>query len=157
MQRRTFKYRLYPSREQSVALSRQPSEARSLYNAAVQERRDAWQMQGVSRNYYDQANQIKEIRDAGNLGLANFSACQDVLRRVDKTFKSFFRRIKAGEKAVIPASSLGTDLTATRFLYGETAANSPMPDGSRRRVAPNAAENAGAVPLLPSSKPIPSQ
>ena len=102
MQRRTFKYRLYPSREQSVALSRQLSEARSLYNAAVQERRDAWQMQGVSRNYYDQANQIKEIRDAGNLGLANFSACQDVLRRVDKTFKSFFRRIKAGEKAGYP-------------------------------------------------------
>ena len=84
--RKTFKYRLYPTREQETALEHQLSEARSLYNAALQERRDAWRMQGVSRNYYDQANQLKEIRDAGNLDLANFSACQDVLRRVNKTF-----------------------------------------------------------------------
>lgn len=100
--RRTFKYRLYPNKEQLRLLDYQLSEACSLYNAAVQERRDAWRMQKVSRNYYDQANQLKEIRDEGNLGLANFSACQDVLRRVDKTFKAFFRRIKAGEKAGYP-------------------------------------------------------
>src|SRR5207302_297972 len=35
-------------------------------------------------------------------GLANFSAAQDVLRRVDKTFKAFFRRVKAGQKAGYP-------------------------------------------------------
>ncbi len=100
--RRTFKYRLYPSSEQAVTLEHQLSEARSLYNAALQERRDAWRMQKISRNYYDQANQLKGIRDAGNLEMANYSACQDVLWRVDKTFKAFFRRIKAGEKAGYP-------------------------------------------------------
>lgn len=100
--RRTYKYRLYPTREQAAALQHQLNEARSLYNAALQERREAWRMCEVSRNYYDQANQLKEIRDAGNLDLANFSACQDVLRRVDKTFKAFFRRIKAGEKSGYP-------------------------------------------------------
>jgi len=102
MQRRTFKYRLYPSKEQSAALEHQLAEARSLYNAALQERREAWRRQGVSRNYYDQANQLKEIRAEGNLDLANFSACQDVLRRVDKTFKAFFRRVKAGVKTGYP-------------------------------------------------------
>jgi len=100
--RRTFKYRLYPNREQAKALEHQLAEARSLYNAALQERRDAWRMQKISRNYYDQANQLKEIRDAGNLELANYSACQDLLRRVDKTFKAFFKRVKAGEKAGYP-------------------------------------------------------
>jgi putative transposase len=100
--RKTFKYRLYPSKEQLAALEHQLSEARSLYNAALQERREAWRRRGVSLNYYDQANQLKEIRDAGNLDLANYSACQDVLRRVDKTFKAFFRRVKAGEKAGYP-------------------------------------------------------
>jgi len=102
MQRRAFKYRLYPNKEQTEALDYQLSEARSLYNDALQERRDAWKMQGVSRNYYDQANQLKEMRAAGNLGLANYSACQDVLRRVDKTFRAFFRRVKNGEKAGYP-------------------------------------------------------
>lgn len=100
--RRTFKYRLYPTNAQVACLEYQLDEARSLYNAALQERRDAWRMQRISRNYYDQANQLKEIRDAGNLGLANFSTCQDVLRRVDKTFAAFFRRIKAGEKVGYP-------------------------------------------------------
>ena len=37
--------------------------------------------QQVAINYYTQANQLKEIRVAGDLGLANFSCCQDVLRR----------------------------------------------------------------------------
>jgi len=100
--RRTYKYRLYPIKEQMKSLNYQLSEARSLYNAALQERRDAWKMQGVSLNYFDQANQLKEIRDAGNLGLANFSACQDVLRRVDKTYRAFYRRIRNGEKAGYP-------------------------------------------------------
>ena len=59
-------------------------------------------MRRVSLDYYNQANQLKEIRDAGYLELANYSACQDVLRRVDKTFRAFFRRIKAGEKAGYP-------------------------------------------------------
>jgi len=87
---------------QVLALEQQLDEARSLYNAALQERRDAWRMQRVNRNYYDQASQLKEIRDSGNLQLANFSACQDVLRRVDKTFRAFFHRVKDGEKAGYP-------------------------------------------------------
>jgi len=102
MFRRTFKYRLYPNKKQETALEHQLNEARSLYNAALQERHDAWQEHGISLNYYDQANQLKEIRDNGNLELANFSACQDVLRRIDNTFKAFFRRLKAGEKAGYP-------------------------------------------------------
>lgn len=100
--RKSFKYRLYPTREQAESLDGQLGEACRLYNAALQERRDAWRMAGKSLNYYDQANQLKEIRAAGDLGLANYSACQDVLRRADKTFKAFFRRVKAGTKAGFP-------------------------------------------------------
>ena len=100
--RRTFKYRLYPSGQQAQVLEVQLAEACRLYNAALQERRDAWRMGRVSLNYYHQANQLKEIRAAGDLGLANYSACQDVLRRVDKSFQAFFRRVKTGQKAGFP-------------------------------------------------------
>jgi putative transposase len=92
--RKTFKYRLYPSRKQVEFLIGQLQEACRLYNGALQERRDAYRCAGQSLNYYDQANQLKEIRAAGDLGLENFSCCQDVLRRVDKNFKAFFRRVK---------------------------------------------------------------
>jgi len=99
--RKTFKYRLFTTRLQSQALDGQLGEACRLYNAALQERRDAWK-QRVSVNYYTQANQLKEIRAAGHLGLANFSCCQDILRRVNKTFEAFFRRLNRGEKAGYP-------------------------------------------------------
>ena len=100
--RKTYKYRLFPTDAQHRALDAQLGEACRLYNAALQERRDAYQKRGVSLNYYDQAQQLKEIRQTGSLDLANYSACQDILRRVEKTFKAFFRRIKAGQKAGYP-------------------------------------------------------
>jgi putative transposase len=100
--RKTYKYRVYPTRQQAEALDGQLGEACRLYNAALQERRAAYRQAKTSLSYYDQANQLKVIRAAGHLGLANFSACQDVLRRVQKTFEAFFRRVKAGEKPGYP-------------------------------------------------------
>jgi hypothetical protein len=35
--------------------------ARQLYNAALQQCRDAWKYQNKSLNYYDQANQLTEL------------------------------------------------------------------------------------------------
>src|SRR6202008_3718117 len=83
--RETFQYRLFTTRLQSELLDVQLGEACRLYNAALQERRDAWK-QRVSINYYTQANQLKEIRAARDLGLANFFCCQDFLRRVSITY-----------------------------------------------------------------------
>src|SRR5215813_13188861 len=100
--RRTFKYRAYPTRVEDAALHAQVDEACRLYNAALQERRDAWKQAHHAVSYYEQANQLKAIRADGTLALANFSACQDVLRRVDKTFRAFFVRVKAGRKAGYP-------------------------------------------------------
>jgi len=99
--RKTFKYRLFTNRLQRELLDMQLGEACRLYNAALQERRDAWK-QRVCINYYTQANQLKQIRAAGDLGLANFSCCQDILRRVNKSYEGFFRRVKRGQKAGYP-------------------------------------------------------
>ena len=100
--RKTFKYRLYPTKKQAVALDEQLAEACRLYNAALQERRDAWKMRKTPISYYQQNKQLREIRAAGDVSLANYTACQDVLQRVEKTFHAFFRRIKSGKKAGYP-------------------------------------------------------
>lgn len=94
--KKTFKYRLYPTGNQTQALNHQLSEACRLYNAALQERRQAYQKAATSLSYYDQANQLKAIRAQGACDLANYSCSQDVLRRVDKAFKAFFARLKRG-------------------------------------------------------------
>jgi putative transposase len=100
--KKNFKYRLYPNAAQIVAMDGQLAEACRLYNAAVQERRDAYRVSHKSINYCNQANQLKEIRAAGDLALANFSCCQDVLRRVDKAFIAFFGRVQNGHKPGYP-------------------------------------------------------
>ncbi len=100
--KKTFKYRLYPTGNQTQALNQQLSEACRLYNVALQERRQAYQQAKTSLSYYDQANHLKAIRDQGACDLANYSCSQDVLRRVDKTFKAFFARVKRGETPGYP-------------------------------------------------------
>ena len=100
--RKTFKYRLYPTGHQAQVLDHQLGEACRLYNGALQERRDAYQQAGISLSYYDQANQLKDIRAEEACDLANFSCSQDVLRRVDKTFKAFFGRVQRGETPGYP-------------------------------------------------------
>jgi putative transposase len=100
--RSAFKYRIYPTKAQAEFLDGELREACSLYNAAKQERDDAWKTCRKSINYYDQANQLKAMRADGCLVLANFSCCQDVLRRVDKTYRAFYARVKRGEKPGFP-------------------------------------------------------
>ncbi|MCW5968713.1 MAG: transposase [Blastocatellales bacterium] len=100
--RKAYRYRLYPTKQQAEFLDGQLAEACRLYNAAVQERRDAYGISGRSLNYYDQANQLKEIRAAGDLRLENFSCCQDVLRRWTKPSRRSSRRVNQGVKAGFP-------------------------------------------------------
>src|SRR5260370_42433251 len=68
----------------------------------MKERGGGVESDGKSLDYYEQANQLKEIRDSGNLGLANYHCCQEVLKRVHKAFDAFFRGIKRKQRAGYP-------------------------------------------------------
>jgi len=99
---RNFKYRLYPTSSEITRIAEQLTEARRLYNCALEHRITVYKMTGESVGYYTQAAELKQIRAEGICKLANFSACQDVLRKLDKTYKAFFGRIKKGKKAGFP-------------------------------------------------------
>lgn len=95
---RAYKYRLYPNKQQRETLQRVLDHARELYNAALQERRDAWRMCKVSITYYQQAAQLPEIKKVRPEYRTIYSqVLQDVLRRADKAYKAFFRRVKEGK------------------------------------------------------------
>lgn len=100
--RKTYRFRLYPTKAQAALLCLQLGEGCRLYNAALQERRDAWHINRESINYYDQCRQLTEIRAAGDTGIVNARCAQDILRRVDQTFKSFFARVRRKVKAGFP-------------------------------------------------------
>lgn len=98
----TYKYRLYPTRMQSGILDNHLLEACRLYNAALQERRDAWKINKKSISIYDQAKQLKEIRANRDIDLPNFGVARNVLRRLDHAFTGFLSRKRKGIKAGLP-------------------------------------------------------
>jgi putative transposase len=101
--RRAYKFRLYPNREQSEALARMLETHRRLYNGALAERKEAYETEKRAVRYGEQSAQLKAARTTNAfLAATNFSSCQATLRRIDKAFQSFFRRVKAGETPGYP-------------------------------------------------------
>jgi putative transposase len=96
-------FRLRPTSRQHVALAACVEAHRELYNAALQERRDAWSHSKTRINYGDQSAQLTEIRSARpDQAVWSYSSQQATLRRLNKAFAGFFRRVKAGQKAGYP-------------------------------------------------------
>jgi putative transposase len=102
--RKSFRYRLYPSKSQVTRLEQTLGLCCELYNAALQERRDAYRLEHKSIRYTDQQNQLPEIKAIReDMAAIHSQVLQDVLRRLDKAFQNFFRRVKErGEKAGFP-------------------------------------------------------
>ena len=101
--RKTLKYRLYPNRIQRERLQTTLDACRELYNAALQERRGGYKIARAKVNDYTQANQLAEIKSSRpDVAGLHSQVLQDVLRRVDKSFQNFFRRIKAHQTPGFP-------------------------------------------------------
>ncbi|MEF9908476.1 RNA-guided endonuclease InsQ/TnpB family protein [Streptomyces sp. P9-A2] len=102
---RAYKFLLRPTAGQGAALGEMLRDHCSLYNGALQERRDAYRHPPkTSVKYGDQSAQLKEIRafDPGRQGRWSFSSQQATLRRLDKAFAAFFRRVRSGDTPGYP-------------------------------------------------------
>ena len=103
MPRLTYKYRLYPNKEQSRKLETTLDICRLLYNSALKEREEAYQKRGVSLSYRHQRNELPECKlEIPELNQIYSQVLQDTLRRLDRAFQNFFRRVKNGEKPGYP-------------------------------------------------------
>ena len=101
--RRAYQYRLYPTPAQADALTWILARCRELYNACLEERREAYRKAGVSVGYYDQKRQLPGVKAVRpEYARIGSQVLQDVTRRLDRAFAAFFRRIKAGEKPGYP-------------------------------------------------------
>jgi len=101
----TFKYRLLPTRKQHAALNSILESQRQLYNAALQERIDAYQRSLLERDrglrekprtitYFDQTNSLTQCRQEAGLGDVPAFLQHWTLRRLDDAYKAFFSRIR---------------------------------------------------------------
>ncbi|ULH17991.1 transposase (plasmid) [Deinococcus sp. KNUC1210] len=98
-----MKYRLFPNITQEKALDTTLCLCRQLYNAGLEERRGAYKKSGVSVSSYEQKRALTEIKaDLPEYKGVHSQVLQDVMERLDKSFKGFFRRVKAKQTAGYP-------------------------------------------------------
>jgi putative transposase len=100
---RRVTYKLYPSSLQAAALERACDLHRGLYNAALEERIEAWRKAKRSISFADQCKSVTAIRldDPMYRGL-NAQSLQVTLKRLDRAFANFFRRVQAGQTPGFP-------------------------------------------------------
>ncbi len=140
---RVYEFLLRPTSGQKRDIHALRKMARDLTNAAISERREAWLTtdfahhmitgrdgerrsvyrhvgKGTSISYVAQSGQLKEIRsaDPDGFGRWSFSTQQQVMRRVNKSYQAFFRRVKAGETPGYPRFKPLNRVTSVDMING---------------------------------------
>jgi putative transposase len=74
-----------------------------IYNAALDERKSAYRMAGVSLSYEHQCAELPECKEVrADLSEVPSQVLQDVVKRVDLAFDAFFQRVEQGQKRGYP-------------------------------------------------------
>lgn len=92
---RAYKYRIYPTKNQIGIFNFTLNNCRWLYNTALEHRREAYRISQKSISYKEQANELPDLKKQfPKFKNIHSQILQDVLKRVDKAYQNFFRRIK---------------------------------------------------------------
>jgi len=92
-----------PRRHQHIALDGILEGQRQLYNAALEERIEAYRKGGIRRTYFDQTSALTEWRRTDPDAAAQpLSLQRHTLKRVDDAFNAFFRRLRSGLRPGFP-------------------------------------------------------
>jgi putative transposase len=101
--RKTFKYKLMPTPKQEQAMAFVVRRCRERCNAALQERKEAWEKCGMSVTLAGQSAQLPEVKEMRpEYRTIHSQVLQDLLTRLDRAFQAFFRRVKNGETPGYP-------------------------------------------------------
>lgn len=125
--KKAYKYRLYPNKTTEKQLYFVLNRCRELYNAALSERKDAYQYAGKSISWYDQKRDLPEIKTQIRPEYQEIGShvLQDVLHRLNKAFDNFFRKVEL-RKAGLFAGNPGYP----RFQGGNRYTSFTYPDGA---------------------------
>lgn len=98
---RTVEFKLYPNKKQERALSSWLNACCWLYNQALEYRIKAYKRRKESVSYNQQTKWLTQLRRrVSKLQVVPVEFLRSSLRGVDRSFKGFFRRVKAKEKSV---------------------------------------------------------
>ena len=91
----TYKFRLYPNREQSELLARHFGCARFVYNHFLNQRKEQYRLTGKSDNFYAQERSLTELKKqkaTAWLKEVNSQSLQFALRSLETAYTNFFKK-----------------------------------------------------------------
>lgn len=101
--RKTFVYKLYPTRQQAEQMASTLETCRRWYNLCLEERKTAYEVAGVSVNKFAQLSRVKEYKRHNPFAAGIHShVLQVTVDTLAKAFDNFFRRVKAGQTPGYP-------------------------------------------------------
>lgn len=101
----SYKFRLYPNREQATQILRTFGCCRFVFNRYLARRKEAYESSGETLNYYACANDLtllKQTEETAWLKEVDATALQSSLRDLDTAYQNFFRRVKQGANPGYP-------------------------------------------------------
>lgn len=124
--KRIERIRLYPSPRQRERLQFMLDVTRELYNAALQERRDAFRFRGISISAREQYAELTTLRsNDGRLDLRLATVYREiedaVLHRLELAMQALFRRMKRGETPGYPRFKPAARWKQLQFPHGNRA------------------------------------
>src|SRR5436853_3836266 len=101
--RKTYLFRLSPTHYQRDVLETWLGLCCDTYNAALDERKSAYGMAGLSLSYAHQCAELPQCKEVcPELGEVPAQVLQDAVKRVERAYDDFFRRVEEGQKAGFP-------------------------------------------------------
>ena len=100
---KTYKYRLYPTRKQTEKLEWTLETCRILYNSCLADRNRHYEETGKGLSRIDQQKiLVQDKKNIGYLTDIHSQVLQDVVKRLDKAFQAFFRRVDEEKHLWVP-------------------------------------------------------
>ena len=101
--RKTFQYRLYPTKKQLTLLENTLEQCRLMYNHLLEMRKQSWELEKKGLSIYDQTGTFKALKQRiPELNAVHSQVYQELAKRIELAYLSFFRRVKRGEKPGYP-------------------------------------------------------
>jgi putative transposase len=120
--KRIERVRLYATPRQLERLQFMLDVTRELYNALLEQRREAYKRRGVRVSAKQQYAEITALRKADARLRAVYRECQDaVLHRLDLAFAAFFRRLARGRTPGYPRFKPRSRWAQLEFPHGDRA------------------------------------
>ncbi len=101
----SYKYRIYPTKEQEKQIIRSFGDCRFVYNYYLNKRKEAYEQDGTTMSYCKCSNDLTKLKkELEWLKETDATALQSSLRDLDTAYQNFFRSVKQHANIGYPKS-----------------------------------------------------